>query len=312
MGKMLFWESLDKNAHPEHKEQKMTDAAAVSETETKKAKGGLKELAVGRTDLYKLAPSDLHIKEGWNNREKNFDPKDELDLALAQSIAEVGVKQPLTVFWEDGQAFISDGHRRLGAVNYAIEHLGADIKSLPVQKEEQHSTEADHIFSQIVRNSGKPFTAIEQAKVFKKLVELGWGEADIAMKAGISKQRVFDLLALNGMPAKVKNLVQKGEVSPTLAITTMKKAKGNGQKTGELLKKAVVKAKSEGKTKATEKHVELAPTNPKTRLRAIFSELDIIEIPSATIGEGGKPVIEAYQFKTDPDVYSEIRSLIGF
>lgn len=289
------------------------DAAVSTDTEeTKKAKGGIKELAVGRTDLYKLDPHDLHIKEGWNNREKNFDPNDDLDIALAQSIAQVGVKQPLTVFWEDGQAFISDGHRRLGAVMHAIAHLGADIKSVPVQKEDQYSTEADHIFSQIVRNSGKPFTAIEQAKVFKKLVELGWSEGDIAQKAGLSKQRVFDLLQLNSMPIKVKNLVQKGEVSPTLAITTMKKAKGDGKKTGELLKKAVVKAKSEGKTKATEKHVETTPTNPRTRLRAIFTELDIIEIPSATIGEDGKPQIEGYTWKTDADVYAEIRSLIGF
>lgn len=292
-----------------------TEAAeeTVAEKATPVKQASIKGLADGRSDLYRLAPSKIAVKEGFNSRVKDFDPADAEDLALAKSIAVHGVKQPVAVFVEGANVFLSDGHRRFGAVNYLLDlasgeaendheiEITADLGTIAVLVENKDGTEADRILMQITRNSGKPFTALEQATVFKKLLDAGWNESDIALKAGVSVQRVRDLLELNKKaPAKVKKMIQSGEVSATLAITTMKKAKGDGKKTGELLEQAVTKAKASGKKKATAKDVEVKPDNPKVKLRALFSEL--------TFTEDG----DNYSVTMSADEYATIRGLIGF
>ena len=60
------------------------------------SKEGIQGLALGRKDILRLDPHDLHVRPGWNCRDVNFNPNDPEDLALAESIASVGVKQPLT------------------------------------------------------------------------------------------------------------------------------------------------------------------------------------------------------------------------
>lgn len=279
------------------------DPAVVATEVPAKKISGIKGLAQGRSDLYRVSPNDIHVKEGFNSRVKNFDENDEDDIALAHSIAQIGVKQPITVFWEDGKAWLSDGHRRHGAALYAIANLGADPELLlPVQTEPPAASEAERIFSQIVRNSGKPLTALEQGTVFKKLLDHGWSEQDIADKAGLSKQRVSDLLDLLKAPAKIKKMVTRGQISATLAITTLKKTKGDGKKAAEALEAGVTKARTEGKTKATAKHVpDVKPDNPKVRLRALFSEM--------TFEEQGD---DAYICKMTADEFAEIKTLIGF
>lgn len=278
-------------------------AVAAENGNGKKSNGGIKGIAKGRSDTYRIEPRDIHVKEGFNSRVKDFDPADADDMALAMSISQIGVKQPITVFFEDGKAWLSDGHRRRAAALYAIENIEgtpADL-TMPVQTEARESDEAERIFSQIVRNTGKPFTALEQATVFKKLLGLNWTEQEIADKSGISKQRVSDLLGLQKAPAKIRKMIQKGEISATLAITTLKKTKGDAAKAVEALQTGVVKAKEEGKTKATAKHVpDVKPDNPKVRLRAIFGEI--------TFKEDG----EDYVARMTADEFAEIKTLIGF
>lgn len=284
------------------------ETATVEEvTEAAKKKGGVAALSVGRGNIYRLAPADINVKPGFNSRVKDFDENDAEDIALARSIAENGVKNPVSVFVEEGVVYLSDGHRRKGAIDYALANLLDIAKpkmldSVPVIVEETKASEADRIAMQITRNSSKPLTAMEQAEVFKKLKATGLNENDIATKTGLSVQRIRDLLDLvKQAPAAVKKMIARGDISPTLAIQTLKKAKGDGKKAGELLDAAVGKAKSEGKAKATAKHVpEVKPDNPKVRLRAIFSEL--------TFTESG----EDYSVKMSADEYAEIRGLIGF
>lgn len=156
---------------------------AAEETVAEKAapvkNASIKNLADGRSDLYRLAPSKLSVKEGFNSRVKDFDPADADDIALAKSIAVHGIKQPLAVFVEGANVYLSDGHRRFGAVNYLNDvangeaendheiEITADLSAIPVLVESKDGTEADRILMQITRNSGKPFTALEQAAVFK-------------------------------------------------------------------------------------------------------------------------------------------------
>lgn len=270
--------------------------------------GGIKDIAIGRSDIYRMAPGDLFIKDGWNSRTVNFSADDADDIALARSIAEVGVKQPLTVFFEDGKTYISDGHRRHGATLYAIEHFSAEIKSVPVQTEDRYSSEADRIFSQVVRNSGKPLAPIELARVFKRLLDFGWSVGEVATKSGLNAGWVTQLLELQASAPDVQQLVSSGRVSATLAIERLKT---DGDQAGTVLADAVKTAEAAGKTRATKKHIargdgadKVPPKETKAdRLRTLLgSEV----VWSDGYGDGG------YHATFTADQYAEFRSLIGF
>lgn len=224
--------------------------------DTKPKSRGIQDMAIGRVDLFRMNPRDLRIEDGWNSRTVDFDPDDAEDIALAKSIAEVGVKQALTVVMKGGAPTITDGHRRLRATLYAMDTLGAEILSVPVQTESKHASEADRVLSQLVRNQGKPLEGIEKGHVYAKLVGFGWSETEIAKKVGASRQHVIDMLALRAGPQAIVEMVQTGEVSATLASQTLKASKGDGAAAAEKLYAGLVKARSEGKTKATAKHVE--------------------------------------------------------
>jgi len=135
---------------------------------------------------------------------------------------------------------------------------------VPAKPEARYSNDADRLFSQVVRNSGKPFSALENAKVYGKLLDFGWSQGDIAKKAGISQGRVSQVLALLTMPEPIKQMVAAGEVSASHAQATL--AASNGSKALQVLQDAVVVAKAEGKSKATAKHTSAASQQPKVKL----------------------------------------------
>lgn len=231
---------------------------------------GLASISEGRSDIHRINPKLIHIKPNWNSRDFNDPANKEHVEILAQSIAEIGVQEPLTVNWEGGKAWLEDGECRLRATLYAIEHLKADIKTVPVKSGERYANEADRLFSQRIRNSGKPFTVLEDAKLFKRLLGLGWQQGDIAKKAGISAARVSQILDYNTMPEGVKTMVHNGQVA---ASTAMVVVKAEGSKAEAALKQGWGVAASEGKAKVTAAHVATATGNaPKVNVKEFVRE----------------------------------------
>jgi ParB/RepB/Spo0J family partition protein len=215
----------------------------------------MKDVAEGRSDLYRLDPRKIQIKEGWNSREAS-DPQNSTHVAeLAASIKEVGVKKPLICYMEDNTVYVTDGHCRLQAVMHLIE-AGVEIKTVPVMVEDRHSNESDRIFTQIIHNSGKPLTSLEQAKVFKRLVDLGWQQKDIAAKAGISGGRVSQLLELNILPVILQKYIIEGKASANMVLQIYKKHKSNIDETILELNGAVKVAQESGRTRALPKDTE--------------------------------------------------------
>lgn len=212
----------------------------------------IKDIAEGRTDVYKVDPRKIQIKEGWNSREIN-DPKNAEHVAeLAASIKEVGVKKPLICYMEGDNVFVTDGHCRLQAVMHLIE-AGVEIKTVPVLPEDRYANEGDRIFSQIVHNAGKPLTSLEQAKVFKRLVDLGWQQKDIAAKAGITGGRVSQLLELNILPVILQKYIIEGKASANMVLNIYKKHKQNIDETILELNGAVKVAEEAGRSRALPK-----------------------------------------------------------
>jgi ParB family transcriptional regulator, chromosome partitioning protein len=221
--------------------------------------GGLKTIAVGRSDIHKVDPRKLFVKPGWNGRDMDDPENLEYIEELALSIAENGVQQPLTCMWENGKAWVTDGHMRLRATLLAIER-GAEVVAIPIKAEERYGNEADRVFSQIVRNSGKRFSAMEQARIYKRLLDMGWQVTDIATKSGVSISRVSQMLSLLNLPEEVKHMVTSGQVSASLARQTMAEYKTDdeGVKT---LQDGIVLAKKKGKNRVTKRFLNNGGTD---------------------------------------------------
>ncbi len=223
----------------------------------------IKELALGRSDLFSLAPDDIHVQTGWNSRDFN-DPENVTHVdALARSIKEVGVKEPLAGYMDDGKFILTNGESRLRAVKKLIAE-GVEIKSLPVIREPKHANEVDRLASQFIRNSGRPFSPMENAKLFARLLDYGWSEKDIASRTGMSRERVHQLVKLNAVPEVVKKEVTKGTISATAVQRIQAKAESVTDVTAQV-SNAIATAKAAGKTKATPKHVASKKGKNKTR-----------------------------------------------
>lgn len=225
---------------------------------------GLKSISEGSSDIFKIDPRKLKIKNGWNNRDFSDPSNIQHVQELGASIAEVGVKEPLTVVWEEGEAWVTDGECRLRGTMFAINTLKAEIKTVPCKAEDRYASEAERLFSQFVRNSGKPFTILENAALFKRLLDKGWNQTEIAKRSGISAARVSQILDYNTMPEGIKESVLAGIVAPTTAMQTIK---DHGSKAEQVLKKGMELANEQGKTKVTTAHVAEVTGAPKPNIK---------------------------------------------
>lgn len=260
---------------------------------------GLKSLAQGRSEIFKVDPRLLHIKEGWNTRDMTDPANKDHVTTLAASIAEVGVKEPLTVYWENSKAYVSDGHCRLWAALEAIKN-GAEIKTVPVKTEDRYANEADRIFSQVLRNSGKPFSQLEQAKVFKKLLDLGWQQQDIAKKAGVTASRISQVLDLLTLPEGVKAMVVNGSVSASMAVQTVK---SEGTEAEKKLAEGLKAAQAEGKTKVKPSHVPGAQAEERKQIKTAVIEA----FEYADIDDSGDEVVV---IKIPVDKFEVLRKIL--
>lgn len=238
----------------------------------KSGAGGIKGLAVQRSDAFELSPFDIHVQNGWNGRDFN-DPTNIAHVEeLAHSIAAQGVKTPLTVFMADdgtGHFFLSDGECRLRATLYAINVLGKPILSVPVRTEPRGSTEDERILGQLVRNTGKPFSPMEKARVIRRAIDRGWGAERIAAYVGsLTKERIGQLLALLEMPEPVRAQVAAGTVSATEAARVVK---AHGEEAAQIIEQAAALPPEEGggnkPGKATRAALEAVTSAPKARER---------------------------------------------
>lgn len=199
--------------------------AEIAAEKSKKEGSSLRDLASGRSDILRVNPYILTIKDGWNSR--NMNAQENIDHVewLAKSIAVEGVREPLEVYSENGKFIVSDGHSRLLATFKAIEDYGAEIETIPIMSCPRGQNETDRLMSQIIKNSGKQLSALEKGLVFARLLAFGWDEEKIAQRAVVSISHVRQLIELQEAPEEIKQMIAEGKVSASTAWTTMKSAK---------------------------------------------------------------------------------------
>lgn len=211
----------------------------------------LKEMGK-RSEYYQIDPRKLQIRADWNSRDFS-DPANIAHVEeLAKSIAENGVREPLKVYLEKDVPYITNGECRYRAVMLLIER-GVDIKAVPVIAEDRLSNEADRLFTQFISNSGKPFGPIENARLFKRLLDMGWQQQGIAKKTGFSGGRVSQLLELLRLPQVLQKFIIEGKASASMVLSVWKKHNEDTALAVAELSGAVAVAAEQGRKRAMPK-----------------------------------------------------------
>jgi ParB family chromosome partitioning protein len=140
-------------------------------------------------------------------------------IALANSIVEVGLIQPLTVN-EDLE--VITGHRRLAAVRHAVttKALPKDYQ-VPVVTNGELS-EVDRTSVQLVENIQRmDLTPFEEADAFTELRESGVPQKDIAKAVSVSQAHVSRRIKLAESLPFIREAVEAAKISPEAALITV-------------------------------------------------------------------------------------------
>lgn len=228
------------------------------------------EAATGKSTEYVVRVDQLRTIPNFNVRVTETDDyRADLE-SLKQSIRENGyyANKPLAGYvgkdGDDDVIYVTDGHRRLQAVNEINEEALSDtdltFEGLPVVLKPADSSIGDLTIALVQDNTGRPLTPYEMGVVVQRLANMHgeddqplYSKSDIARKLSITERYIDDLNLLAAAPAKVRTAVLDGSVASTLAIQELRR---DPKKAEERLLAAVQKAKASGRSKATRKHVE--------------------------------------------------------
>lgn len=203
------------------------------------------------SDLKKIPISEI-IRDEEQPR-KEFDP--EALEALASSIKEHGVLQPLVVVKEDGKYKIVAGERRWRASKLAgLSEVPAIVRTLEAQERLEIS---------IIENAQREdLNAIEMATAYAKLkAQFNLNEEEIADRVGKSKSAVVNTMRLLNLPddakkAMVEHKLTEGVMRPLIGAEP------------ELIEKILPKIIEEGWT-ARRVEKEMAEKKKKSSVKAV-------------------------------------------
>jgi len=178
----------------------------------------IRSIRVGRRDTNLIPVDKITVDPSFNVRTEYGDIE-----GLAADIAENGLHQPLKVWVSSGSVILVDGHRRLRAIQYAREHLKAPIDAVYCLTENTGSNEETRLLEMFSTGTHtKPLTPMEQAKVFKRLIDLNWSVPKIAKQTGFGEPKVRSLLDLNGASSELRQAVVEEKISPSAAASLAK------------------------------------------------------------------------------------------
>jgi len=176
-----------------------------------------------RTDMFYVDPRSISVVDGWNPR-TDFSGEDE----LMASIIENGVEVPLLVRKINGGLELRDGERRLRATLRAIEE-GHDIEAVPCQVERRGTNDIDGLVTALIRNDGKPLTAVEESDAYLRLTKWGLTPEQIAKRVGKSVSHIRNRIELAGASPEVRKAVSGKEITIGEAQNIAKNPSIDGQ-----------------------------------------------------------------------------------
>lgn len=145
---------------------------------------------------------------GPNPKQPRTKFDEETIAALAASIREVGILQPIVVRRAgDGRYELIAGERRLRAAK------AAGMATVPIVLRE--SDDADLLREALIENIHREdLNPIEQAEAFKALLgELGLKQEELADRVGVSRSHIANTIRLLGLPLPVQQLLTDDKIS---------------------------------------------------------------------------------------------------
>lgn len=210
---------------------------------------------MGSRDTVCLLPIEKIRFEPQDNLREDYGNVEELN-----SIIEYGIIQPILGEMkrdpETGEDYFqaADGFRRL--TEYKIlKEQGHELKLIPCKQVKGCTEEANKILLTFATATQKPLTLVEKGKGFIYLRDHErYTLEQLAEKGRCSKQAVIDAIAfVENVPEPLKTLVEKGTVSATKALETVRE---QGEiKAQDTLMKAAEIAVTEGKSKVNSSHL---------------------------------------------------------
>lgn len=128
--------------------------------------------------------------------------------ALAESIAEIGLLQPIVVRESETGYVLVAGERRLRAAKRAgLSVIPAVIRAV--------DDDAGSLIQALVENvQREDLTPLEEAAAYQQMLDdFGMTHAAVAERVGKSRSAISNALRLLGLPAGIQVLVERGELS---------------------------------------------------------------------------------------------------
>jgi len=145
---------------------------------------------------------------------------------LEASILAHGVKDPISIKNTPEGPKLMHGFRRMTATMNLI-NRGEDIARIPTIPVGKGYNDEDALIDHVIRNSGKPLTAMEEAGIFKSLIGKGYKQTEIAKLVGKTQGAISNIIKLTEMSKRVQNYINDGLITSSLVIGLMKEHKNN-------------------------------------------------------------------------------------
>lgn len=162
-------------------------------------------------DVVNVPIHQILVQEGFNPRD---DIGDKALKQLASSIETNGLMQPLIVRQDPANAesyLLIGGHRRLAA----LESLGH--ANVPVTVIEPGSESVELVASVVENTMRVDLNIIEEAMAYRRLLDQGYNNRQVANELAVSEKLVRDRVALLSLPDPIIALIASGDVSPKAA-----------------------------------------------------------------------------------------------
>lgn len=252
---------------------RMSEAAS---TVADKAKGeqalsAIRSRKGGADHVYRVNPYDLHFEEDHNPRDFSSELMRERVAYLAVSIATRGVRQPLDVYTKNGTMFVNGGETRWRATLHAINFLNVAVEGVPIILSSGEN-ESERMINQWLGNDGSRFQHIEEAKLFRRYIDLGGDIKVFSQRIGRPAGYIMDRIKWLEMPGWLQKQVSKGVVVPSAAYDIWQQSGENDPQAREMLAGATQHAETEGVQKVRPRHVRAVETGESTKISRVRAE----------------------------------------
>lgn len=202
-----------------------------------KKKNGIRDLAVGRSNLLFFKASDLHPR-GDNLRIWETEANKAKVREFADTIYDGGVRNAITVASDNGRIVIEDGETRWRAIRLlegfdvltgetVPARVEPDTIKIPAVIDDKKGNDVTRLTNLMVRNSGRDFSDLEIANGIARLISWNVLQREIADKLGKTQTWVSMMYKLTQAPHSIQLMLRDEKVTATTVVNAFREFGGD-------------------------------------------------------------------------------------